>query len=180
MALFTKKHTTSSRRIHEGGIINLRVDELRLEDGSTTTREVVEHNGGVVIVCQPEADQVVLIRQYRYSLDRDLIELPAGRIDAGEEPLKAARRELLEETGYRAEHWQAKGLFASAPGFCNELLYLYHANEVTLVGKQLDHDEETEVIVLPIKQAWELAISGEIGDTKTIAALALTMPRGSF
>ena len=175
LALFTKKHTISSRRIHEGSIINLRIDQLRLEDGNTTTREVVEHPGGVVVICQPKPDYIVLIKQYRYSLDHELIELPAGRIDDGEEPLEAAKRELMEETGYQAKKWQAKGVFATAPGFCNELLHFFQASDVTVVERQLDHDEEIEVIALPFKQAWELATSGEFIDTKTIAALALLL-----
>ena len=176
MALFTKKHTISSRRIHEGSIINLRIDQLRLEDGNTTTREVVEHPGGVVVICRPKPDHVVLIKQYRYSLDRELIELPAGRIDDGEEPLEAAKRELIEETGYQAKKWQSKGVFATAPGFCNELLHVYLASDVTVVERKLDDDEEIEVIALPIRQAWALATSGELIDTKTIAALALILP----
>ena len=99
MALFTSKHTVESRRVHEGNIINLRVDTLRLNDGQTVTREVVEHEGGVVIACRPAEDQIILIRQYRYSIDDYLMELPAGRIEKGEDPLKAAQRELTEETG---------------------------------------------------------------------------------
>lgn len=176
LALFTKKHTISSRRVHEGSIINLRIDQLRLEDGNTTTREVVEHPGGVVVICQPKPDQIILIRQYRYSLDRELIELPAGRIDDGEDPLEAAKRELMEETGYKAKKWESKGVFATAPGFCNELLHLFLASDVTVVERQLDHDEEIEVIALPFKEAWALATSGQFIDTKTIAALALMMP----
>lgn len=173
MALFTKQNTTSSKRIYEGDIINLRVDDLRLENGSTTRREVVEHTGGVVIACQPTPNQIVLIKQYRYSLDRELIELPAGRIDRGEEPLAAAQRELTEETGYQAKRWLKKAVFATAPGFCDELLYLYHASDCTQVEKQLDHDEEIDVIVLSIRKAWQLILSETIVDTKTIAALAL-------
>jgi ADP-ribose pyrophosphatase len=176
LALFTKKDSVASKRIHEGHIINLRIDQLRLADGNSTTREVVEHPGGVVIVCQPRADQIILIKQYRYSIDRELIEFPAGRIDNGEAPLQAAKRELEEETGYRAEKWQAKGVLATAPGFCNELLYLFHATDVTEVGKRLDHDEEIEVLAVSIPQAWALAASGNIIDTKTIAALALVVP----
>jgi ADP-ribose pyrophosphatase len=177
LALFTKKNTISSRRVHEGSIINLRIDQLRLEDGNTTTREVVEHTGGVVIICQPKTDLVVLIKQYRYSLDRELIELPAGRIERGENPLTTAKRELIEETGYKANKWQDKGTLATAPGFCDELLYLFHASDVTVVDRQLDHDEEIEVITLPIKEAWKLATSGNIVDSKTIAALALIVPK---
>jgi ADP-ribose pyrophosphatase len=175
MTLFTRKHKLASKRIYEGGIINLRVDELQAQDGSKTIREVVEHNGGVVICCQPDPNQVVLVKQYRYSLDKELIELPAGRIDAGEKPLSAAQRELVEETGYEAKQWQGKGVLCSAPGFSNELLYLFLATDVRQVGKRLDQDEETEVLVLPIDRAWDLISAEPIADAKTIAALAILM-----
>lgn len=173
MTLFTQKHTVASKRVHEGGIINLRVDSLSHPDGKTTTREVVEHNGGVVIACQPTEHEIVLIKQYRYSLDKEIIELPAGRIEKGEPPLPAAQRELTEETGYRAKEWQELSRMFTAPGFCNEVLYLYRATDVELVEKNLDEDEETDVLLLPIKKAWQLVLSGEIQDAKTIAGLGL-------
>ena len=93
MTLFTHKHKVISKKVYEGDIINVRVDELEDDSGNKTRREVVEHNGGVVIICQPTPSEVVLIRQYRYSLDRELIELPAGRIEPGEKPLATAQRE---------------------------------------------------------------------------------------
>jgi ADP-ribose pyrophosphatase len=171
--LFTKKHTVSSKRVYEGCVINFRVDELKTDEGNKAVREIVEHNGGVVILCQPDPDQIVLVKQYRYAVDHELIELPAGRIDIGELPLIAAQRELLEETGYRASDWQEVANIYSAPGFCTELLYFFRAAGVKQVGKQLDDDEETEVLLLPLTSAWHLALSGEIQDAKTIAGLAL-------
>jgi ADP-ribose pyrophosphatase len=134
---------------------------------------VVEHNGGVVIACQPTEHEIVLIKQYRYSLDKEIIELPAGRIEKGEPPLPAAQRELTEETGYRAKEWQELSRMFTAPGFCDEVLYLYRATDVELVEKNLDDDEETDVLLLPLKKAWQLVLSGEIQDAKTIAGLGL-------
>ncbi|HEY9719648.1 MAG TPA: NUDIX hydrolase [Trichormus sp.] len=173
MTLFTQKDAVSSNRIYEGGIINLRVDAVRLADGQSTTREVVEHNGGVVVACRPKPHQIILIRQYRYSIDHDLLELPAGRIEPGEKPLAAAQRELTEETGYEAKHWKELAQMYTAPGFTNELLYLYEANEVTFVGKNLDPDEEIDVIELDIEEAWQWVAQGKIRDAKTIAGLGL-------
>ena len=94
--LFTKDHCVSTERIWEGAIINLRVDTLNV-DNTVATREVVEHNGGVVIAGLTNENKVILVKQYRYSVDRELIELPAGRIEAGEDPFPAAQRELTEE-----------------------------------------------------------------------------------
>ncbi|MBX9771576.1 MAG: NUDIX hydrolase [Candidatus Obscuribacterales bacterium] len=172
MALYTRQDTETSKRIYEGAIINLREDSLKNSHG-TCTRAVVEHNGGVFIACQPEPGKVILIRQYRYSIDEDLIELPAGRIEKGEAPLPCAQRELIEETGYKAEKWQELSRMFTAPGFCDELLYLYLATDITFVGKNLDHDEETEVLIMPVKQAWQMVLDGKVRDAKTIAGLGL-------
>ncbi len=177
MALFTRAHLVETRRVHEGDIISLRIDSLEAEDGLSVTREVVEHNGGVVIACEPEPGRVLLVRQYRYSIDKDLLELPAGRIEKDENPLPAAQRELTEETGFGASHWQELARLYSAPGFCNEVLYLYHATGVTFMGKNLDFDEETEVLDLSLAEAWSLVSQGKIQDAKTVAGLGLMSNR---
>lgn len=172
MTLFTQQHRVTSNLVYKGEIINLRVDTVKC-DGKSVTREVVEHIGGVVIACQPQPDKVVLVKQYRYALDKELFELPAGRLDEGEQPLLAAQRELKEETGYESSHWQEIGRMYSAPGFCNELLYLFRASPAILGQKTPDEDEETEVIVMAVKEAWQKVIRGEIADAKTIAGLAM-------
>lgn len=179
MALVTKENSISSDRIFEGKIISLRRDKLQMADDVVVTREVIEHNGGVTIACQPRPEQIILIRQYRYPIDKEIIELPAGRIETGEDPMVCAKRELIEETGYKAGKWEQIGKFYSAPGFCNERLYLYRATDVTFVGKDLDIDEETEVLILPLEEAWRLCLTGEIEDAKTIAGLALLRNAGS-
>lgn len=173
MALYTHKNKVESKRIYEGSIINLRVDKLRYDKGNITVREVVEHNGGVVIACEPELKHIVLIRQYRYSVDAELIELPAGRIEPSEPPLATAQRELTEETGYDARSWRRLAKMYSAPGFCNEILHFYHATDTTLVSRNLDEDEEIEVLVLPFKEAWQLVMCQKVIDAKTIAGLAI-------
>lgn len=172
MTLITRQNITASDLIYKGQIINLRIDTVA-SGGKSVTREVVEHSGGVIIACQPKPDQIVLVKQYRYPLDKDLLELPAGRLNSGESPLHAAQRELKEETGYAATAWKKLTAMYSAPGFCNELLYLFHASETSLGKTAPDEDEEIEVIVLPIKEAWQKVINGDITDAKTIAGLAL-------
>lgn len=170
--LFTREHCVSTKRMWEGGIINLRVDTLK-QEGGEAIREVVEHNGGVVIASQDSDGRVLLVKQYRYSIDKDLLELPAGRIEAGEDPFPAAQRELTEETGFVASEWKELSRMYSAPGFCNEVLYLYHARNLTFAGKNLDFDEETEVVALTLAEAWQMVGSGAIQDAKTIAGLGL-------
>jgi ADP-ribose pyrophosphatase len=170
--LYTHEHKIDSKRIYEGEIINFRVDRLKL-NGKEVLREVIEHNGGVVILCQPTPQEVVLIKQYRYSVDEVLWEFPAGRIEKGEDPLPAAKRELTEETGYVATEWVELSRFYTAPGFCNEMLYMYKATNVTLDKKSLDEDEETDVIVMKLTEAWQLVTSGAARDAKTVAGLGL-------
>lgn len=172
MSLYTRQHTVESKRIYEGEIVNFRVDRLE-NDGREVTREVVEHNGGVVIVCQPTPAEIVLIKQYRYSVDEVLYEFPAGRIEKGEDPLPAAQRELTEETGYIAKNWEELSRFYTAPGFCNEMLYMYLATEVELAEKNLDEDEETDVIVMSLNDAWQLLGSGAVRDAKTVAGISM-------
>ncbi len=172
MTLFTSEHLFASTRVYDGSIINLRVDTLRT-DGKEVTREVVEHRGGVVILCQPEPNHLVLIKQYRYSVNENLIELPAGRIEKDEEPSFTAKRELREETGYQAKDWQEIARFFTAPGFCNEMLYAYLATNVELYQKELDEDEETEVMVVTLAKATQLAVEGKIRDAKTLAGIGL-------
>lgn len=172
MTVFTREHKVDTKRVHEGGIINLRIDTLRNDEGLQVVREVVEHNGGVVIAAQTKPDHVLLIEQYRYSVDEAMLELPAGRIELGEDPFLAAKRELREETGFEATEWKELSRMFSAPGFCNEILYLYHATTLTAVGKQLDMDEETEVLEYSLDEAWRLVVSGRIKDAKTIAGIA--------
>jgi ADP-ribose pyrophosphatase len=174
VTLFTHDHRVDTVRVHEGGIINLRIDTLKNE-GLQVVREVVEHNGGVVIAAQPAKDRVLLIRQYRYSIDEELIELPAGRIEKGEDPFPAARRELTEETGFEAKEWSELSRMFSAPGFCDEILYLYRAADLNFVGKNLDIDEHTDVMDLTLVEAWQLVVAGKIRDAKTISGIALLL-----
>jgi ADP-ribose pyrophosphatase len=171
--LITHNNISASKQIYQGQIVNLRLDEISVKNNKFVTREVVEHNGGVVVVCQPAKDKVLLIKQYRYAVDCELIELPAGRLEQAEPPLAAAQRELAEETGYLANRWTELGKIYSAPGFCNEILYFYRATEVTEVNRNLDDDEEIDVMVVSLSQAWQLALAAEVNDAKTIAGLTL-------
>ncbi len=175
VTLFTRKNIIETDEIYSGHIFNVRVDKLKAPGGELTIREVVEHRGGAVIVCLPEPDKILLIKQYRYSIDTEIVELPAGRIEKGEPPLSTAQRELTEETGYVAKEWSEFARMFSAPGFSSEILYFYKATNVEFVGKSLDHDEETEVLIMPIKDAWKLVHSAPIIDAKTVAALGMLM-----
>ena len=171
--LFTINDRIKSDKLYEGKIFDIRLDKLRSKEGVEVEREVVEHNGGVVVLAQPDEEKIILIKQYRYSLDKTIFELPAGRIEQGEDPKLAAQRELTEETGYRASSWDTLTELYSAPGFCTEILYLYRASDLEFKGKNLDPDEETDVVIMDIKDAWSMVLDGSIKDAKTVAGLAL-------
>lgn len=173
MGLITRKDAIGSETIFEGVIFKVRLDKVRRTNGSTMTLELVEHNGGVVIACKPSPNEVMLIRQYRYPIDEELIELPAGRLEIGEDRLAAAKRELIEETGYEASNWTELPPIYTAPGFCNELLTCYLATDIKWVGKNLDEDEETDVITVSLKEAWQMVLDRKIRDSKTVAILGV-------
>lgn len=172
MGLYTREHLIGTERIYDGLIFNVRKDLLQKPDQQIWTREVVEHNGGVVIVAQPNPDSVILIKQYRYTVDEEILELPAGRVEQGEERFPAAQRELTEETGYVANRWSNIAGYFSAPGFCTELLSFYKAEDLEFQGKRLDEDEETEVVIISLEEAKEMIRAGKFRDAKTVAGLA--------
>jgi ADP-ribose pyrophosphatase len=165
------EETLSSRRVFEGRAVNLRVDTVRLPNGRETTREIVEHGSCVAIVALDDADNVLLVKQYRQPVEKELLEIPAGGIDPGESPEDAVRREMREETGFLPQKVEKLGGFYSSPGFCTEYLHLYLAAD--LVEKPLKA-EDTESITLarvPLSQVKGLIASGTICDAKSIAGL---------
>jgi ADP-ribose pyrophosphatase len=161
----------SSREIYRGKAVTLRVDEIGLPLGGVATREVVEHPGAVVMAAIDDAGQVYLVRQYRHAVGRDLLELPAGTLEPGEEPLAAARRELQEEVGLEADSWTALGFFYSSPGFANERLYAFLARGLHAVGTDPDFDEDLTPVKLPLDDLLRHLL--EITDAKTLATLLL-------
>jgi ADP-ribose pyrophosphatase len=169
--------TLHSQRIYEGKILNLRVDTVELPSGKKTKREIVEHGGCTAIVAIDSRKNVLLVRQYRKPVERMLLEIPAGGIEPGEEPLEGARRELEEETGFSAERWERLSLFYTSPGFCTELMHLYLATELQPAKRAADDDEHIEVVRVPLKKSLELIASVEICDAKSIAGLLMAMRR---
>ncbi|GAI22032.1 unnamed protein product, partial [marine sediment metagenome] len=124
------EETLSSETIYSGRVVTLRVDEVRLPGGRQTKREVVEHSDCVAIVAVDADDNVLLVRQFRKPVEKDLLEIPAGCIEPGEEPVATARREMREETGYLPRSIKRMGGFYSTPGFCTEYLHLYLATDL--------------------------------------------------
>lgn len=166
-----------TRRIYEGRVLNVRVDDVVLPNGRTSQFEIVEHNGGVCIIAQPQPDTIVLVRQYRPATGRTLLEVPAGKLEAGEDPAACAQRELLEETGYRCERLGRLWSFFTAPGFCSELLHLFVAEGLTPGPPQPEANESIEVQVMKVADAWAMVERDELPDAKTQIALAWARAR---
>ena len=160
----------SSEKLLSAKIINVRRDKVLSPKGECF-REVVEHSGGVVILPYIDKDNIILIKQWRYAAGKELIELPAGKLEPKEDPFECAKRELTEETGYKAKNWNSLGYIYTSPGFCNEKLYLYKASDLEYAGTNFDEFETIENLITPIKKAYEMIVSGKIVDSKTICAL---------
>jgi ADP-ribose pyrophosphatase len=165
------EETLSSRRIYQGRAVSLRVDTVRLPSGRETTREVVEHEECVAVVAVDDRDNVLLVKQYRQPVEKELLEIVAGGIDPGESPEDAVRREMREETGFLPKKVQRLGGFYSAPGYSNEYLYLYLATDLTHNPLRAEDTESISLVRLPLNQIPELIASGAIADAKSIAGL---------
>lgn len=161
------------REVYAGRVVTLRLKSLPRPDGSTRLREVVEHAPGAAIVAVDEAGQVLLVRQHRPAVGVDLLELPAGIVDPGEQPIECARRELEEETGYTAERLDPLVHFYSSPGFCTEVLHVFAAAGLRPCTTDVaaDDEEELELVRVPLAEAVERVLRGEISDAKTVAGL---------
>jgi len=163
-----------SEVIYRGRLLNLRRDQVRLPDGSTAVREVVEHPGSVTILPLVDGDRVMLVRQYRYAVGEETWELPAGGVKPGESPEAAARRELEEETGHAAGELELLTFFYPTPGFCSERMWLYRAGGLTPVRRRPEADEDIRVETVSLARARAMVRQGLIRDAKTIIGVLLS------
>lgn len=163
--------TIETNKIFTGRIIKVRVDTVVLPDGSQSTREVVEHAGAVAVVALDKDNNIILVRQYRKPVEGVLLEIPAGTMEKDEDPLLCAQRELKEETGFTAEHWEKILSYYSAPGFTDEHLHLYLASGLTGGETEMDEDEFVETVRLPLQEAYRMIYTGNIADGKSIIGI---------
>jgi ADP-ribose pyrophosphatase len=167
----------ASERVYEGHILNLRVDQIRTPQGVEAIREIVENGGAVAVVALDAQKRVVLVRQYRHAMRAVITEIPAGKLEGAEDPTEAARRELREETGYRAGQLERLGGIYPAPAWSTEFIHFYLATELLPGPTDPDNDEALEVIHMPLAEALAQIQLGAITDGKTVAALLRTQLR---
>ena len=163
-----------SERLYTGKIVNLVVDHVRYNSGNESVREVIEHPGGAVVLAVFENSDILLVRQFRYPIGGEVIELPAGKLDAKEDPQHCAERELREETGYTARRWTKLTTMMTTPGFCNERLHIFMAQDLSLSpqGQSLEEGEQTiKLLRVPFVESVAMVERGEIVDGKSIAGI---------
>lgn len=171
----SQERTLRSERIFQGKLVGLRVDTVELPSGVQTRREIVEHGACTAIVAIDANGEVVLVRQFRKAVEEALLEIPAGNVESGEEPLDCACRELEEETGFGAEKWQKLGFFYTSPGFCTEGMHVFLATGLRQASREPDADEIIDVVRVPFDEIVGLIASGEVRDAKSVAGLLMAL-----
>jgi ADP-ribose pyrophosphatase len=165
--------TIAKEKIFDGKVIDLYVEDVLLPNGKTSKREIIKHPGAVAIIAVTNEGKIVLVRQYRKAMERVLVEIPAGKLEKGEEPELTARRELEEETGYKCEEMHHLISFYTSPGFADELVHLYVAENLSKLesSASLDEDEFVDVLEVTLEEALELIKEQQIYDAKTAYAI---------
>lgn len=157
--------------LHQGPIFDLVRDQVRYSDGRLVSFETLRHSGAIAILPQDDNGNLLLVRQYRHAVQQVLVEIPAGRLEPQELPLDCAQRELKEEIGMAANSWSELGSFLIAPGYSDEIIHLFAAQDLHPESLPQDADEEIEILSLSLEEAWSQINRGAITDAKTILAL---------
>lgn len=165
MHLFEKKK--SSEVIYKGKIFTVTKDIAELENNTQAIREVVHHSGGVCIIPVTEDNCILMVKQFRYPFSEAILEIPAGKLEVGENHYDAGKRELLEETGNECSEYKFLGEIYPTPAYVTEKIYMYMATGLTYKGQKLDNDEFLDIVKVPLEQAIKMVLNGEIKDSKT-------------
>lgn len=168
-----EEKTIHSHRIFSGKFIDLRIDEVLLPNGKTSTREIVEHPGAVAVVALNKQNEVLMVRQYRKAVEKELLEIPAGKLEIGESKETCAKRELMEETGFYPKDLRYITSFYTTPGFTDEKMHLFLARDLQKNPKEADEDEFIKIEVISFNEVVKKVYNGEIFDGKTIIGILL-------
>ena len=166
-----EEKTLSSQQVYDGKVVKVFRDDVEISDGHKSFREVVRHSGGIVIFAikkDGKKEKILFVKQFRYPMKKVLIELPAGKLEIGEDPFLAAKRELEEETGYCAKKWTDLGYVYTSPGYSDEKLYLYKAEDLEFTQCHPDEGEILQPLEIEYEEAKEMIYKGEINDAKTL------------
>ena len=179
----SKEKTLASKMLYDGRILQLYKDDVELENGKTSVREYVRHSGGACVLAVDEDENIFLVTQFRYPYGAETIEIPAGKREKGEDPLACATRELEEETGLVADNMRLLASVYPTPAYTDEILYLYLATGLKETKAHLDEGEFLGVEKVPFEKVYQMAVKGEIHDSKTLVAIyayAAMKARGEF
>lgn len=166
-----EEKTISTETIYDGKIIKVRREQVELPDGRRAERELVGHYGGVGVIAVDENNEVFMVSQYRIAAKSMMLEIPAGKLEYGEDPLECGKRELIEETGYRAKEFTHLGEYYATPGYCEEKLNIYLARDLEFVGQNLDDGEFLNVKKYSLDELYKKVMKNEIYDAKTAIAI---------
>ncbi len=163
--------TISTKPIYDGRVIKVRVEDVELPDGRMAKRELIAHGGGVGVIAVNDKREVYMVNQYRIAARSMMLEIPAGKLEFGEDPLETGKRELIEETGYKANKFVHLGEYYATPGYCEEKLNIYLATELEYVGQNLDEGEFLNVETYTLDELYDMVMDNKIYDAKTAIAI---------
>ena len=165
--MMLEEKTLKENVMFEGRIFTVRKDDVELPNGHRSIREAAYHNGGVCVAPLTADDELIMVRQFRYPYKEVILELPAGKLEKGEDPYDAGMRELEEETGFVTDKMESLGKFYPTPGYCSEIIHLYYADNLEFRKQNLDEDEFLDVERIKLEEAVRMVMNGEIRDGKT-------------
>ena len=162
-----EEKTVESKKVYKGRIFDVTCDTALLENGKTAQRDVVHHSGGVTVIPVTENNEILMVKQYRYPHHKVMLEIPAGKLEAGEKHYDCGKRELLEETGCTCTSYEYLGEIVPTPAYVSEVIHIYMAKGLEYSAQNLDDDEFLDVEKVPLEKAVEMVMNGEITDSKT-------------
>ncbi|MFB4163520.1 NUDIX hydrolase [Alteribacillus sp. JSM 102045] len=165
------ENTTHKKSIYQGRIVDLNIHDVELPNGKTSKREIINHPGAVALIAITEDDKILMVKQFRKALEKEIVEIPAGKLEKDEKPEETAARELEEETGYKTNQLNKVLSFYTSPGFADEIVHIFETDKLIKGDTSLDEDEFVEIMEVTLEEAEEMIETEEIHDAKTVFAV---------